>query len=98
MKREHTMIDLLPLTADERLTGRICGEYLEMPGLQLTCTQAQRLFGLDAVQCARVLDDLVGRRFLVRRADGRYVRWTDSDDRVRPPHRPLPVRQLPMTA
>jgi len=54
---------------------------MEMPGLQLTCEQARRLFGLNALQCARVLDDLVSRKFLVRRSDGRYARWTGDETR-----------------
>ena len=40
-------------------------EYREMPGLQLTRAQAQRL-GLDATTCAVLFDVLVATRFLRR--------------------------------
>ena len=39
---------------------------LEMPGLQLTIRQAQRLWGLDAPTCAAMFDALVTARFLRR--------------------------------
>jgi Fic family protein len=55
------------------LLRRICGEFLEMPGLRLTCAQAQRLFGLSEVTCRRVLEALVEREFLVRSASGMYM-------------------------
>jgi len=42
---------------------RLRAEYLEMPGLQLTRGQAQRLCGLERVACERVLDTLVDRVF-----------------------------------
>jgi hypothetical protein len=60
------------------MLSRIRAEYLEMPGLRLTFTQAQRLWGLDAGACAELLETLVAQGFLshgrgstfVRRADG----------------------------
>jgi hypothetical protein len=36
----------------------IQGEYLEMPGLQLTKPQVQRLWGLDPATCDALLDTL----------------------------------------
>jgi hypothetical protein len=42
----------LPL---EDICRRIRGEYIEMPGLRLTVTQAQRLWGLDRTACETVL-------------------------------------------
>jgi hypothetical protein len=73
--------DMAIRPSDERLIGRIRGEYMEMLGLQLTCEQAQRLFGLSASQCVRVLDDLVSRKFLVRSSDGRYAQWAGGETR-----------------
>jgi hypothetical protein len=67
--------------SEERLTDRICSEYREMPGLQLTSAQARRLFGLDEPQCTRLLDDLVAGEFLVRRPGGRYALKTDVERR-----------------
>ena len=53
---------------DRVLHVRIRAEYLEMPGMRLTVTQAARLFNLDLTDCARVLDALV--------TDGAL--WTDG--------------------
>ena len=79
------MQNIEPRTADEHLLRRIRGEYLEMPGLRLTCEQAQRLWGLDAPTCTRLLERLVDARFLRRGADGRYGQIGDSSL----PRRPL---------
>jgi len=57
---------------------RVKGEYLEMPGLQLTYAQAQRLWGLDADTCRAILDTLVRRNFLVCGPDARYRRLFDG--------------------
>src|SRR5262245_54896924 len=65
-------------TPEEPLVRRVRAEFLEMPGLQLTCEQAQRLWVIDQETCAYVLDRLVTARFLVRRTDGRYVRSADG--------------------
>jgi hypothetical protein len=56
------------------LVERIRGEFLEMPDLQLTIAQAQRLWGLDAAACQHVVDALVETSFL---------RWTPSGKVVR---------------
>lgn len=64
--------------SDEQGLLRIYGEFLEMPGLRLTCRQAQRLFGLGASTCARLLDDLVERGFLARQPNGTYARLSDG--------------------
>ena len=57
-----------------RLVERARGEYLEMPGLQLTISQAQRLWGLDGETCAALLTALIEQRFLLRTAAGTHVR------------------------
>jgi hypothetical protein len=62
----------------EQLLRRIQGEYLEMPGLQLTRQQAQRLWALDEATCAMILDTLVDRRFLVCGSDNRYRQMDDA--------------------
>jgi hypothetical protein len=51
------------------LVGRIRAEFLEMPGLRLTVTQASRLWGLDEGSCKHVIDILIGSSFL---------RWTSA--------------------
>ena len=49
------------------LVDRVRGEFLEMPGLELTEAQAIKLWSLDADDCRYVLDVLVAAGFL---------RWT----------------------
>lgn len=49
------------------LVDRVRSEFIEMPGLRLTPAQAQRLWGLDASACQRVIAALVASAFL---------RWT----------------------
>jgi hypothetical protein len=56
------------------LVGRIRAEFLEMPGLRLTLTQASRLWGLDEGACSQVISVLVGSSFL---------RWTTAGTVVR---------------
>ena len=65
----------------DALLQRICGEYMEMPGLRLSAAQAERLWGLDAQTCAGLLALLVERRFLQRTSDGRFARLTDGGTR-----------------
>lgn len=52
---------------------RIRGEYLEMPGLSVTESQAQRLWGLEAAFCRDLLHALVTAGFLVRTQNGTFV-------------------------
>lgn len=63
---------------NEPILQRICGEYLEMPGMQLTLKQAQRLWGLDEETCARSLDFLVEHGFLARTGRDSYARLTEG--------------------
>jgi hypothetical protein len=60
----------------QEMIRRICGEYLEMPGLGLKREQARRLWHVDDEFCGELLDSLVESRFLRRKSDGRYVRAT----------------------
>ena len=76
---------LLPIARDRRrypardaLVERISGEFHEMPCLRLTLPQAQRLFGLRADVCQRVLSGLVRDGTLTRDIDQRY-RLNDCD-------------------
>ena len=57
--------------AIHELLERIQGKYREMPGLSLTASQAQRLWGLDSTTCGIVLTTLVGRKVLRRTPIGR---------------------------
>ena len=53
---------------------RIQGEFVEMPGLRLTASQAQRLWGLEREVCTALLGALVDARFLQQTRDGAFVR------------------------
>ena len=59
---------------------RIRAEYLEMPGMQLTLEQAQRLCGVERDVCRRVLEMLVAMKFLCVKPNGVYGRVTDGTD------------------
>jgi len=56
------------------LVDRVRGEFIEMPGLQLTMQQASRLWGLDLPACRYVIDVLV---------DSAFLRWTEGGKIVR---------------
>ncbi len=49
-----------------RALRRAQGEFMEMPGLQLTEAQAARLWSFDSRLCSAVLTALVESRFLIR--------------------------------
>jgi len=59
------------------LARRIEAEYVEMPGLSVTLSQAQRLWAADRRTCQTVFDQLVARGVLRMTTKGRFVRtWT----------------------
>jgi hypothetical protein len=60
-------------SVDETIVRRARAEYLEMPGLRLTCAQAQRLWGLDRHTCDELLTTLTRAHFLARTRDGSFV-------------------------
>ncbi|HLG57526.1 MAG TPA: hypothetical protein VI485_19445 [Vicinamibacterales bacterium] len=72
------MNSLNSIGLSELMLQRICGEYMEMPGLRLTLEQAQRLWGLDQDTCAQSLEFLVETRFLARIGQESYGRLTDG--------------------
>jgi hypothetical protein len=53
----------------------IRAEFMEMPGLRLSLSQAQRLWGLERVQCEALLEALTNARFLWRDSHGCYSRF-----------------------
>ena len=53
---------------------RVRGEFDEMPDLQLTATQAQRFWALDAAACDAIFRALVDGRFLTQTASGAFIR------------------------
>jgi hypothetical protein len=62
----------------ESTLQRIYVEFMEMPGVRLTCAQAQRLWGLDEPTCRQLLEALVEARFLTRTNSGAYARLTEG--------------------
>jgi hypothetical protein len=70
------------ITLTQEMINRICGEFLEMPGLGLKREQARRLWQVDDEFCGQVLDFLVESRFLCRRSDGRYVRAATAPETI----------------
>ena len=58
---------------DINLLVRVYGEYIEMPGLQLTLAQASRLWNTKPAISAHMLQRLVDVSFL-RRCGDQYVR------------------------
>jgi hypothetical protein len=52
----------------------IRSEYAEMPGLQLSKSQAQRLWSLDAESCQALLDALEAAHYLKRTERDAYTR------------------------
>lgn len=67
------VLDRVHACEDRVLCTRIVGEYLEMPGLNLTLPQACRLWNLDRRQCTQLLDALVASGFL-RKSGETYLR------------------------
>jgi hypothetical protein len=57
----------------DRVMRRIRAEFLEMPGLSLTITQAQRLWSVEPRTCEAVLTSLIDSRFLRRTDRGLFV-------------------------
>jgi hypothetical protein len=56
------------------LIARARSEFNEMPGLQLTLSQASRLWNLDVASCQRIIEALVSDAFLRWTAAGAVVR------------------------
>jgi len=57
----------------DALVLRVRGEYGEMPGLQLTVSQASRLWQVEMSTCERALEQLVREGFLYKTDNGAYV-------------------------
>jgi hypothetical protein len=63
----------------DSLVTRVSAEFKEMPGLRLTLPQATRLLGLEPAECERIIDQLIGRRFLCRTPSGYIMRADQAD-------------------
>ena len=58
----------------DTLKRRIIAEYREMPGLALTVSQAQRLWGCDPATCRDATEALIREGILRRSREGLLVR------------------------
>ena len=61
----------------QALANRVRSEFIEMPGLKLTLSQASRLWGLDRATCQQIIDALVESAFLRCTVGGTIVRAAD---------------------
>ena len=57
----------------DSVVARVRGEYSEMPGLQLTCAQARRLWHMHIATCELLLEQLVQEGFLSKTDKGAYI-------------------------
>jgi len=64
----------IPVTGIAGWLRLIRAEYLEIPGLQLTNLQVQRLWGLDPLTCEALLKALVDAGFLKRTQRDGFIR------------------------
>ena len=83
-------------TPNADIIRRICAEYTEMPGLRVTESQAQRLWGLDAHTCRLALEYLIDAHFLCHTVGGQYARtseWTRAFPAPRMARAALPRRR-----
>jgi len=69
--------------ASEDTLRRVKNEFLEMPGLRLTCAQARRLWCLEPEACDGLLRTLVETNFLFRTRDGAFMRVETSTVKAR---------------
>jgi len=70
------------MTKPDFLVARVRGEYCEMPGLQLTVTQACRLWQIDTLTCEMLLEQLVREDFLCKTGKGAYAAATTARRRL----------------
>jgi hypothetical protein len=81
------------LATRHALRRRMADEFVEMPGLSLTLTQASRLFGVSPDACARIFGELAEEGFVSLRVDnGQYGR--PNGDLRKVPSKPSVVRQI----
>jgi hypothetical protein len=75
MEKQHVMAVLACVATPDvtQWTGLIEAEYRELPGLNLTRRQIQRIWGLDETTCDSVMRSLVARRVLRETDSGSFV-------------------------
>ena len=71
----ETTMNTLPY---QQAFTRIRAEFLELPGMQLTPSQVERLSGVERSICKCALDDLVRAGFLCVSGNGSYRRSSET--------------------
>jgi hypothetical protein len=66
----------------DSLVARVRGEYGEMPGLQLTFSQACRLWHVDGSTCEVLLEHLIREGFLYKTDTGAYIAHPTTRNRA----------------
>jgi hypothetical protein len=74
-------MDISPASLLEERLRQVRAEYTDKPGLALTPSQAQRLFGLEPVSWVTVLEALLAEHFLRRTSEGLFVRTAMTHER-----------------
>ena len=54
---------------------RVQGDFLNVPALKMTVSEAERRFHVDRATCEAVLDALVEAQVLARNREGAYARF-----------------------
>jgi hypothetical protein len=70
---ETSLTETLVIVSKDEMRRRILGDYLDMPDLRLSPTQAQRVWQLDPQTCTELLESLADDGLLHRSHDGTYV-------------------------
>jgi uncharacterized protein with von Willebrand factor type A (vWA) domain len=66
------LTDTLTIVSKDEMLRRIHQDYLELPDVRLSLTQAQRVWQLDERTCAELLESLIESGLLHRSHDGTY--------------------------
>ena len=88
MTNRQDLLNDAEATRLDSVAARVRGEYSEMPGLQLTCAQACRLWHMHVSTCELLLEQLVQEGFLYKTDKDTYVavgdERSDTDGAVQP--------------
>ena len=61
----------------DQAVKRLKSMFVEDPGTRLSLPEASRLSGLDEMTCDVILKTLEDARFLRRRPDGLFTKWSE---------------------
>jgi hypothetical protein len=75
---EISLTETLTIVSKDEMLRRIHSDYLEMPDLRLSPSQAQRVWQLDEQTCTELLKSLTEEGLLQRTTDGTYALNTET--------------------